>query len=148
MGNGIDHRDLLDDISRFASTIANADEIREPPGRGQPPRCLICQREVGLAVIVILKGSKVGPADLASSAPIVGVCSDCRDAGAEDRRAAVAELARAAGRAEALLSLVRHRADAQLSGWWGGVGACRPEEIDAASVELRRAIERLGPGGR
>lgn len=75
---------------------------------------------------------------------MAGICADCVSAGSEDRAAAVAELVRAAAQVDSLLSLIRHRAEAPLASWWGAVGACSTFEVDRASVELRRSIERLG----
>ncbi len=131
-------------IARIAAeAMAQADEVLHVGGEETP--CLCCRRRVPLARITVHRTSSIGTTESGSGLRLMaGVCSDCISAGSEGRTAQVAELARAASQVDSLLSLIRHRAELQLDGWWGTVGACGTIEVDRASVELRRAIERLG----
>jgi len=109
-----------------------------------PWACLCCGREAPLEVIVVQKRASLGTSEAPNAALMAGICGECRAATSEERRAAVEQLATAAARLDALLGLIRHRAEQLLTPWWGGVGACTAEDVDRASVELRRALERLG----
>lgn len=110
----------------------------------QPDACVCCGRQGPFEVIVVQKRGAIGLTEGPGAELMAGVCADCSAATSADRRAEILQLATAAARADALLTLVRHRAERQLAGWWGGVGACTTDEVDRASVELRRAVERLG----
>lgn len=111
---------------------------------GVPTDCLCCGRKRPLEVIVVQKRASVGMTEAPGVQLMAGICGECRAATSAERRADVEQLATAAARIDALLSLIRHRAAQQLAPWWGGVGACTPEDVDRASVDLRRALERLG----
>lgn len=132
-------------IAARAAAIADADVVLQMPAPGEPARCMLCSREASLAVVVLLKSPAMG-ATVMLPDPCVGVCAECRDAAGESRRAAVADLVQTASRADSILQLIRHRADRQLTEWWGAVGACSAEDVDDASVSVRRSIERLGAG--
>lgn len=131
------------EIADIAHAIAAADAVRVVRA-GEPPRCLLCARESEPGLVIVLKPAAVGMSTVDSNRYVM-VCRRCRTAASEDTESAVVELARAGRQVDELLSLVRHRADAQLSGWWGGVGACTREAAEASSVAFRRAVERLKP---
>lgn len=109
-----------------------------------PQACLSCGREAPLEVIVVQVRASVGMSEEPNAMLMAGICGECRALTSAERRAGVEQLATAAARLDALLGLIRHRAEQLLMPWWGGVGACTAEDIDRASVELRRALERLG----
>jgi len=135
----------LDVLKRgdIAHAIAEADSVRVVRA-GEPPRCLLCSRESEPGIFVVVKPATAGTTDLDGNHYVM-VCRRCRSAASEDAESAVVELARAGRRAEELLMFVRRRADIALSGWWGGTGALTREELEAASVAFRRAVERLKP---
>ncbi len=134
--DGLKRRDI-------AHAIAAADVVRIVRG-GEPPKCLLCERESEPGIFLVLKPASVGMSE-SDGNHYVMVCRRCRAAASVDTESAVVELARAGRQVDELLSLVRHRAEPQLSGWWGGVGACTREAAEASSVAFRRAVERLKP---
>lgn len=110
----------------------------------KPRACLCCGREVPLAQIVVQKYGAIGISEHPGAELLAGVCDACVAATSEGRAAAVEQLATAAAHVESLLALIRRRAQHELAPWWGTVGACTTEDVDQASVALRRALERLG----
>jgi hypothetical protein len=119
-----------------AKRVVTSDEL--------PEACLCCRSVRPLEVIVVQKPPTIGRIDAPAALLMAGVCHVCAEATSEERRAEISQLATAAARVDALLSLIRYRADGLLTPWWGGVGACSANDVDQASVELRRALERLG----
>lgn len=141
MSNGVESS-AVGEVSTFAATVANADEVMQLAEVARTPSCLVCKREGELAIVVIHTTRATLGRNPRHS--IVGVCTRCRDAASESRTSAVAELVQAATRCEQVLSLIRHRADSDLAGWWGEIGCCSRGDVDELSVEVRRAVERIG----
>lgn len=75
---------------------------------------------------------------------VAGVCGACVQAGSEQRSQDTTRLAAAADRLASYLALVRRGAARELAAWYGGIGACTQAELNAATVDLRRALERMG----
>lgn len=109
-----------------------------------PRACLCCGREEPLARIVVQKRGAYGPTEGCGAWLLAGVCDACVEATSPEREAEIAQLATAAARVDALLGLIRRRAQHELAPWWGGIGSCTTEDVDQASVALRRALERMG----
>ena len=98
--------------------------------------CLCCGQRVDFARTVTARST---------GAPIVaGVCRSCIEAGSQEHVQATLEMAMAASRLADYLALIRRGAARQLAGWWGGIGACTQDELDGATIALRRALERNG----
>lgn len=98
--------------------------------------CLCCGARVEFARVV---------SAAATGAPILaGVCKHCVMAGSEQHVQDTTRLAAAADRLASYLALVRRGAARELAAWYGGIGACTQAELDAATVDLRRALERMG----
>jgi hypothetical protein len=126
-----------------AAAIVRAKRVLSTDGDARA--CLCCGRELPLASVIVQKGAAIGRTeDQRFPRVLGGVCEECQETTSEARRADVLELATAARRVDALLELIRHRADRHLMPWWGSVGACTADDVDRASVELRRVLERLG----
>lgn len=128
--------------SLTAAAIVNAKRI--VAAGEQPDACVCCGREAPFVTIVVQKRGAVGRTEGPGAELMAGICAECAAATSDGGRQDVAQLATAAARVDALLTLVRHRAAHELASWWGGVGACSVEDVDRASVELRRSLERLG----
>lgn len=102
------------------------------------PTCLCCGRHVDLFARTMT--SAVRPGTLIAA----GVCPSCVNLAAQANDQAVTEMAMAASRLADYLALIRRGAARELAGWWGGIGACTQDELDGATVALRRALERNG----
>ena len=143
-GKEVDTESVVARRGDFAHAIAAADAVRIVHDADRPC-CILCWRESDPGLVAMLSPATGSPESHGQERTYVMVCRRCRAAASEDTESAVVELARAGRVVDELLSLVRHRADQQLGGWWGGVGACTREDVDAASVALRRSLERLKP---
>lgn len=107
--------------------------------------CLCCGGPGPFARVVVAKGAAMGTTESQARrlTVLATVCDRCTSLTSPERQADVAELVTAARRVDGLLGLIRHRAGQQLTGWWGGIGACTEADVDEASVAARRAIERV-----
>lgn len=141
---GLEERLLVQiELDVAAAAIANARDVDRRRLGTLATRCFYCLRRARLERVVILKASAIGPSESPSTRLVGGLCAECSARVSDSRRAAVDDLARTAARLEALLMLIHRGAARELASWWGGVGACTAADVNAASVETRRAIERL-----
>ncbi len=138
----VDTMQVGDDSRRdVAAAAARARDVLDGASFGAT-RCLCCCEEAPLARVVVFKSRAVGRS--CDAVPFAGVCARCLDACSEARRDELGDLVRTARHCDSILMLIRQRAEQLLAPFYGGVGNCTRVDIDAASVAVRRAIERIG----